>query len=43
MVGEKEVAGTSVSVREFRSKQQYEMPVQEFVDKVKEEKETRAL
>jgi len=43
VVGEKEVAGTSVSVREFRSKQQYEMPVQEFVDKVKEEKETRAL
>jgi len=43
VVWEQEVKDTSVSVREFRSKEQYVMPVAEFVEKVKGEYEGRKL
>ena len=43
VVWEQEVKDTSVSVREFRSKEQYVMPVAEFVEKVKGEYEWRFL
>jgi threonyl-tRNA synthetase len=43
VVWEQEVTDTSVSVREFRSKEQYELPLWEFVEKVKGEVEGRVL
>lgn len=43
IVGEKEEAASSVSVREFRSKKQYEKSVSEFISQVTSEKKERRL
>ena len=43
IVGEKEEAASSVSVREFRSKKQYEKSVLEFISQVTSEKKERRL
>ena len=43
IVGEKEEAASSVSVREFRSKKQYEESVSEFISQVTSEKKERRL
>ena len=43
IVGEKEEAASSVSVREFRSKKQYEKPVSDFISQVTSEKKERRL
>ena len=43
IVGEKEKAASSVSVREFRSKKQYEKSVSEFISQVTSEKKERRL
>ena len=43
IVGEKEEAASSVSVREFRSKKQYEKSVLEFISQVASEKKERRL
>mgnify|MGYP001675120067 FL=1 len=43
IVGEKEEAASSVSVREFRSKKQYEKSVSEFLSQVTSEKKERRL
>lgn len=42
IVGEKEQAGNSLSIREYRSKKQYEIGVEAFVSRVLEEYKTRA-
>lgn len=42
IVGEKEQAGNSLSIREYVSKKQYEISVEEFVSKALEEYKTRA-
>lgn len=41
IVGEKEEAASSVSVREFRSKKQYEKSVSDFISQVTSEKKER--
>ena len=43
IVGEKEEAASSVSVREFRSKKQYEKSVSDFISQVTSEREERRL
>ena len=43
IVGEKEEAASSVSVREFRSKKQYEKSVSDFISQVTSEKKERRL
>lgn len=43
IVGEKEETSKTLSIREFRSKKQYEIRVSEFVDKCREEVKTRGL
>lgn len=43
IVGEKEEAASSVSVREFRSKKQYEKSVPDFISQVTSEKKERRL
>lgn len=43
IVGEKEKAASSVSVREFRSKKQYEKSVSDFISQVTSEKKERRL
>ena len=43
IVGEKEEAASSVSVREFRSKKQYEKSVSEFISQVTSERKERRL
>ena len=43
IVGEKEEAASSVSVREFRSKKQYEKSVSDFISQVTSEKQERRL
>ena len=43
IVGEKEEGASSVSVREFRSKKQYEKSVSEFISQVTSEKKERRL
>ena len=43
IVGEKEEAASSVSVREFRSKKQYEKSVSEFISQVTSERKERKL
>lgn len=42
IVGEKEKEGNSLSIREYASKKQYEIGVEEFISKVLEEYTTRA-
>lgn len=43
IVGEKEEGASSVSVREFRSKKQYEKSVSDFISQVTSEKKERRL
>lgn len=43
IVGEKEEAASSVSVREFRSKKQYEKSMSDFISQVTSEKKERRL
>lgn len=43
IVGEKEEAASSVSVREFRSKKQYEKSVSDFISQVTSERKERKL
>lgn len=43
IVGEKEEAASSVSVREFRSKKQYEKSVSDFISQVTSERKERRL
>jgi threonyl-tRNA synthetase len=43
IVGEKEESTKTLSIREYRSKKQYEIAVSEFVDKCLHEIKTRAL
>ena len=43
IVGEKEEAASSVSVREFRSKEQYEKSVSDFISQVTSERKERKL
>jgi threonyl-tRNA synthetase len=43
IVGEQEQTDTSVSVREYRSKEQYVLPLDEFVGKIVKEYKVRAL
>lgn len=43
IAGEKEEAASSVSVREFRSKKQYEKSVSDFISQVTSEKKERRL
>lgn len=43
IIGEKEETEKSVAVREYRSKKQYEMPLQEFTNKVLKEYNERTL
>ena len=43
IVGEKEKAASSVSVREFRSKKQYEKSVSDFISQVTSERKERKL
>ena len=43
IVGEKEEGASSVSVREFRSKKQYEKSVSEFISQVTSERKERRL
>ena len=43
IVGEKEEAASSVSVREFRSKKQYEKSVLDFISQVTSERKERRL
>ena len=43
IVGEKEEVASSVSVREFRSKKQYEKSVSDFISQVTSEKKERRL
>ena len=43
IVGEKEVSANQVSVREFRSKKQYVLGVEELMKQVEEERSKRKL
>jgi threonyl-tRNA synthetase len=43
IVGEKEETTKTLSIREYRSKKQYEIGITEFVDKCIEEIKTRSL
>ena len=43
IVGEKEQNSDSVSVREFRSKAQYEKSIEDFIAQVASEKDERKL
>ncbi len=43
IVGEKEETTKTLSIREYRSKKQYEIGVAEFIDTCKEEITTRSL
>lgn len=43
IVGEKEESANQVSVREFRSKKQYVLGVEELFQQIKEEREDRSL
>ena len=43
IVGEKEVSANEVSVREFRSKKQYVLGVEELMKQVEEERAMRSL
>ncbi|MEI6774766.1 MAG: His/Gly/Thr/Pro-type tRNA ligase C-terminal domain-containing protein [bacterium] len=43
IVGEKEETTKTLSIREYRSKKQYETGVPEFTDKCVEEMKTRSL
>jgi threonyl-tRNA synthetase len=43
IVGEKEKNSDSVSVREFKTKEQYDMPTDTFIEKIKELRKNRSL
>ena len=43
IVGEKEKNSDSVSVREFKTKEQYDMPTDSFIEKIKELRKNRSL
>jgi len=43
IVGEKEETTKTLSIREYRSKKQYEISLAEFVDKCLDEYKTRSL
>ncbi|MBQ7074008.1 threonine--tRNA ligase [bacterium] len=43
IVGEKEKNSDSVSVREFKTKEQYEMPMDQFIEKIEEIRKNRSL
>jgi len=43
IVGEKEETTKTLSIREYRSKKQYETSISEFVDKCLDEMKTRSL
>ncbi len=43
IVGEKEETTKTLSIREYKSKKQYESPITEFIEKCINEVKTRAL